>query len=304
MLYTRRLNPFLLLRNICNDNESSYLTPEGIFVQLYGLACLEEDCKVGVRKNVNLDLLGLEDVQMFRTWIQSTMSTALYINSVCLPSYTDSCTSEENIAAQKIGVMVDWYNEVISNLNEVEEQAKSTCTDDSGGCLFVEVKQDMTCKQTGQVLANASQIVETMSYINQAAAAVSNSVVVGNTNLYTDLVESISNSSIPAATSIAFSKIDINLENALDGSFLDSVTLAANVSMESILSTATSMQLILANGLAAFSNIQGRLRPTDTSFLNIYQERIVTTLKSYVAFTTIAIGESSTVKETSMIDFR
>lgn len=231
----------------------------------------------------------------------------MYLQSVCLPSYVDSCTSEENIASQTVGDMANAFNETIAYLNKVEVNARSTCADPTGGCIFVEVKDHMACKQTGQVLATASEISATMASIEQAANAAASSPVDNEASIdvYTTLVERISNNSVPSATSIAFSKIESNVDNAMDGSFSDSVVLAANATLDSLVDSAASMRLVLTKGLDAFSSsVQGKLLSSDASLLNVYQEKMSATLEAYVALMNEAIGESSTDKEIALIDFR
>ena len=113
----------------------------------------------------------------------------------------------------------------------------------------------------------------------------------------------IAASSIPSATSIAFSKTVIK-EGSTGSSYEDSIVLAQQKSIASIEKTAFDVNAMLVMGIEAFSSTAQQSVEKYKLSLQQTQERLLTISKAHITFLGESLGVPSTAKESALIDFR
>jgi len=120
---------------------------------------------------------------------------------------------------------------------------------------------------------------------------------------YIDFVNLVAASSIPSATSIAFSKTVIK-EGSTGSSYGDSIVLAQQKSIASIEKTALDVNAMLVMGIEAFSSTAQQSVEKYKVSLQQTQERLLAISKAHITFLGESLVVPSTAKESALIDFR
>ena len=114
-------------RALCNE---PYITPEDIFYNLYGYACL--GCEYASRKRADLLSLAAQQnkisdqlfLERFGLFIMRGMANAMFLHTVCLPPVEGSCVDHSSDEVWESGIkeMENAAAEVVNNIFQTAER--------------------------------------------------------------------------------------------------------------------------------------------------------------------------------------